>query len=247
LVKGLRQLAGEPHNLLAELEVTATRQARLGSPVGVRRGGPKPVFFHESGSALLADVCRGLLAWGETAALAWTHFERQTRTPSETATWLADHPGLLAGLEGVEVLHQQIGSQVRRIVRMIDRPGEYAYLGQCSSVTDAGECERFLYAPKAEGLLPSVHQCPGCGTDHDVADRRRHMVAAKIGLHGTAVDISRVYGAFEIDVSPARIRKWKQLGKLRPINPGGYPPLYDLAAVEALLFPDSVPRVGEAS
>jgi hypothetical protein len=240
LVHALRQLAGGDLNLLVELEVTATRQARLGGPVGIRTGGEKPVFFHESASALVADLRRELLTWGEAAAQAWTHLRRRSMTPRETAAWLASKPGLLAGLDGVEVMHQRVTSMVRRAWRMIDAPADFAYLGQCSAATEAGECPRWLYAPKDDSGVPAaLHQCTGCGAVHDVRARQRHMLEAMREVRGTAVDMSRIFARFGVALKPALLRKWKQRGLLVPADPGEEPLLYRLRDVEARLFPDT--------
>src|SRR5437764_9581293 len=143
LVTVLRHFAGGDANLLVELETTATRQATLGSPVGVktRGGGEKPVLFHESASTLLGDIRRELLAWGALAADTWTHLQRRDRGPRDIAAWLAGVPGLLAGLEGVEVMHARMTAFERRAWRMVDAPRRHVYLGNCATeLGDGSEC-----------------------------------------------------------------------------------------------------------
>lgn len=256
LVAKLRQLSERDTALLAELEITATRQARLASPVGVNtRGGPKPVLFHESASMLLGDVRRDLAFWGDVAAETFTHLRPRRRTAVETAGWLASIPGLLAGLAPVEDVHGGVAGMhkvfvdyVRQIWKAIDRLAEHAYLGQCSAVGPDGECERHLYAElDVTGRPPPFWGCPDCGAVHDVAYRQRVLVAAAREVCGTAVELSRICGRFGVVVPVDRIRKWKQRGLLRPVNLGEYPPLFRLADVEARLFPEATAARRDAS
>jgi len=224
LVTVLRHFAGGDENLLVELETTATRQAQLGSPVGVktRGGGEKPVFFLESASTLLGDIRRELLYWGALAADTWTHLQRRDRGPRDIAAWLASVPGLLAGLEGVEVMHARMVAFEKHVWRIIDAPRKHVYLGNCASeVEDGSECPRYLYAPLAnDGKPPAFIRCPGCRASVDVVQRQRDLVARACAAEGTAAEVSRVLARIGIPVQPATVRGYARdrmvQGKLYP-------------------------------
>lgn len=214
LVGALRDLVEQPADLLTELETTATRQDRLGSPVGVRTrgGGEKPVFFLEPASALLADVRDELAWWGRYCAERFPHFQAQERGPREAAVWLLSIPRLLAGMEGVESMHGRVTHLTRQVWRQVDARPRHVHLGVCSTqLPDEGECPKHLYAPIDDrDATPAWMRCPACGADHDVRARQRTLVAQARVTGGTAAEVSRVLARVGVPVPASTVRSWAQ-------------------------------------
>jgi hypothetical protein len=150
--------------------------------------------------------------------------------------WMQGHP---AGNEAIVAIRRSV-NQARRA---IDRALEVEYAGTCSAITSGcpgpGSCQCGCHdgyqaactlpggcglghgAPCPEELyLPTSRstatvRCRTCGTEHDVAARRRYLLEVSRDYLVTTTEACRavsVYG--EGSITDATIRKWKQRGRL---------------------------------
>lgn len=207
---------GDRPGLLAELDVTISRQHRLGGGgVPTAGGSEPPMLFHEAASRLASVARNTVSTW------ARDHAERHPNltmpgTHAAAAGWLALFPALLAEHPAAGEMHRDIVSLVRRIRSVIDRPPQRRFLGQCSArITEDELCPVDVYA----GPQDSVVQCPKCGAVHDVRDRQDRMLAVVDEQLATATEASRALSALDVECTAAMIRRYAHRGKLDPHPP----------------------------
>ncbi|MGW4127980.1 hypothetical protein [Amycolatopsis japonica] len=244
LVAALRALAGgnvnrrdreESHHdrearpgLYDELLVTLTRQSNTGTAsIGWVSGETETsVPFHTAASdtRVVADNVIG--TWARAVADLYSHLSLTATTTTEAARWLATFPGLLAEHPAAGEMYADITGIVARIQRVIDRPLDKVYVGQCGADLlddDGGEprlCERDLYANPNRAWV----DCPECGGSWDVADRKTYLLAAVEDQLATPSEISRALSRFYEPVSTSMIRGYAHRGRLTPHPPHPHDP-----------------------
>jgi hypothetical protein len=206
-------------DLRAELEVTATRQ-----DVTVKGAGGGTGLAYASDEADLLWVHQDTLrvwAW----VIAGEHdLCPMLRRPDSAARWLRHHLDLVIRSPHVAQLVDELAWLTRACERAIDVHAERVYAGPCLT------CQRDMYAR----VDAAVVEC--CGFQYDVQTRREQMLEAARAQQLPAVEVCRALALFGTDVSPDRIRKWKERGKLEPAGfDARLRPLYLVAEVEALL------------
>ncbi len=172
-----------------ELNLTLSRQtagpARHGG-----RSAEKPLPFSVAASEALRVLHSTLHGWVRVAVE-----EDDADWPTDTSpamaallmrrlSWLRQHQ---AADEAVD----EVGSAVELARRTVDRPAERIYAGTCGSDIAAaapwsdadartsppegarlGTCDQPLYGAPGRSTV----SCPGCGTEHNVEDRRQQMM-----------------------------------------------------------------------
>lgn len=136
-----------------------------------------------------------------------------------------------------------------RLTRMINRPADRWYAGRCG-VTDelidgsTVTCETELYATAERGTI----DCPGCGIQHDVGERREFLLAEAKDYLVTATEAASALLAWtDYDGSENklvdRIRKWRDRDKLDVADVtslhGRDRHLYRLGDIQDLLIGDA--------
>lgn len=145
--------------------------------------------------------------------------------PARAAAWLADHVPALRAQVWAALAVEEIGQAVARGWQVVDRPAETWYAGPCDApLDDLGmvvRCGWELYAP----LGASTVKCRGCGTVHDVAQRRAVLLAAAGDIRVTASLGARALTSGEWEVTAAAIRGWKHRGLVveASVNAKGQP------------------------
>lgn len=208
--------------LLADLEVSLSREARVGAGPGAQSSETPLAFGYHAAEAswLLGNV---LGSW--TRDLCERRALVLPLVLVELATWpralvrrSLPRPELVAACAWFLVAHQselrqlpdagdavmQIRAAYAQAVAAVDRAPDRTYL----------VCERcgtdLLVDPQAHHAT-----CRSCGWSHSVDRRKSAMLAQVRGHLGTATEVSRLLGkTFGIQVTPALISTWWQRGKL---------------------------------
>jgi hypothetical protein len=212
---------GERPGLLAELQTTVTRQHRLGGGgIPAAGGSEPPLLFHVAASALAGEARSIVGTWARDLAETHPHLELPS-THEAAARWLATFPSLLAEHRAAGEMHRDVTRLVRTIRRVIDRPADRRYLGQCGAALAVPEgepeafCEADIYAPPGRGAV----NCPGCGAVWDVLERQAFLLDEVDDQLATAVDASRALSALDVPCTSAMIRGYAHRGKLTPHPP----------------------------
>lgn len=228
-----RHLAAVPW-LAAHLELTITRQTRIGSGGGSgARERPVPYDDRASRAAeLLRDTMllwAGVLAQGRRrppgpacAARRCRHRSCEsirywTEPPSTgmSARWLSvqldrieRHPGVVEIVEGVRYA-------VQRAETVVDRPPDSWYAGPCDS------CAADMYAEVGATMV----QCLGCANSYGAVHRREQLLAAAEDALAPATLAARALTTLGQPVTPERIRKWAERNRITPhgTDPNGAP------------------------
>lgn len=200
LWQALHQMA----TTLEELETTRTRQARV-SPSG-GAGSLPGLPWHQGASLVveaLTDGLWALLRRTQAHRVGTTeHVHTQPRPEDHStegvAEWLAVRVDGIAGHAELAEIAQDLIEHEHRAWRVIDRPPELSYAGQCDL------CGSHLYAVTGAPLTT----CSGCGTSHDVAMRRAALLKAASDRLVTAREAATALTTLELPVTMERIRQW---------------------------------------
>lgn len=202
-------LAGIP-GLLRDLEVTLTREHRLGGgaggPVGRTRGGPR-LPYHLGASAAIDHIEVVLRVYCARVG-------RGRATPEEPAgraRWLAQKvKGVPGDDPGVEGLADAVIAAVNEGFSVVDRPEDTVYLGLCG-------CAAPLYAVPDQKWVVCW-----CGQQVSVLERRGQMLEQARYRFGTAAELAKLLPWFGgIPISASAISKAGERGKLARITVEG--------------------------
>lgn len=268
----LRDLLTGMPQLLDELETTITRQARVGSGDGGRKSAETPVPFHGRAGQLASTLQSALVTWArhvtETRGIeiqlrrpiygpyhplcpheTCAQIQRLTEHPEGVAAvWMAGHVDWLRHRQEVTEAFAELVSLHRRAHHVIDRAPDLWYCGPCDI------CSADLYARAGATLV----QCrtPQCDFRIEVADRREWLLRAAEDMLANATDLARAVTALGQTVTPERVRKWADRGRLiakgveawrmTPAGEQTYRPTYRIGDVLNLLAADAERRAAVA-
>lgn len=227
----LERLLAETPALVDELNTTITRQAHITlTSAGRRPAEPKeahdglgvheqPLPFNLGASEALDLLHRTLWPWVREAlqgtSEASDSVAPQLPDPSANGlsrfllgrlTWLQGHPDGQAAVEEVTYAHAVAWHSV-------DRSPDRDYAGPCGAEVDGEVCPEDLY------VAHDAHTatCRTCGTEWDVPERRAALLALAEDRLVTTTEACRAiktYGSEGEHVTPDRIWKWKQRGRI---------------------------------
>ncbi len=204
--------------LYADLLDTLTRQSNTGTAsIGWITGETETsIPFHAAASDTrqLADTTIG--TWARSLADLHPHLTLTATTTPDAAGWMATFPGLLAEHPQAGHMHADITSLVARIRRVIDRPPDKVYVGQCGAILEDGtDCPADLYAAPNRAWV----ECPSCGGSWNVTDRKQFLLQAVEDQLATPGEISRALSTLMEQVSASMIRSYAHRGRLNPHPP----------------------------
>lgn len=203
--------------------VTYRRAARLGTGGGPAEESPLP--FDPRVRPAMINLTRCV-----DAVVSMV----QTRTPDgvpvngtlgRRAMWLTTHIGFLRRQVGTADLawFEDLVTAVRHVERIVDRPPERAYMGQCNRIvgTEQQTCDTDLYVDVTydEDERPAFSPfvlCPSCGETWPTRERRDVMLRAAQDQLLIPADLSRALTRMQDPVTPERIRKWVERRQLVP-------------------------------
>lgn len=195
--------------LAYDLQLTITRQARIGTRSGGRTT-ETPVAFVERASNIERALKNTLVGWvrviaGETGA------EQPADDLARIAAWLRPRVGWLRHHEAGAEAHDQILDAVADARRVIDRPAERLYAGPCD------ECGRDLYAALDAAYVRCTNTEGHEGGDEwvwRVEDRRRWLLDSARDVLATGTEISRALTRYAQPVTPSALRGYVHRGSL---------------------------------
>jgi hypothetical protein len=232
---GLRQNLNRTPDLLADLDLTITRQDQLVGKSG-RGGGEsalpfKPaasearwvlvnvlttwvrVLHEETGiTEMVGPVCRGACVHWSCATVTRT---RSPRTPEEAAVWLGRHYMSIAlhpaGGEAVDEIADAVAAGVRAIDRPVDTR---TYLGMCGDPAGRSGCQGRVYA------RPNRDQgfCDTCDTSHSVDYRRAVLVRSMATQRITALEISQILPKLGVELTVRQIQNAGRAGLIVAVS-----------------------------
>lgn len=225
--------------LLAELDVTITRQSRTTAGKHGARSTTRPLPWNEHASNCSHDLACTINAW----ALDTSQLDEDDRdplaahpnhdTPAVTA-WLLRNLSTLRQHTDAGDAYDQIIDAIVRARRAVDRPLDMTTYGPCGADLDDGTiCAETLYAPPGREQLTCR-----CGARHSAQARREWMLNHCRSLKGTASQIASWVRIFGIEATTDRVRamaargRFEQAGE-RPRTDTSKPgyPLYRLRDV----------------
>lgn len=200
-------------DLLAELDVTLTRQDALVPRGPAGRSGETPLPFRPEASALASSATAMVITWAREVHEQNPHLRPPAGGTREAAVWLAGLPNLLAMHPAADELHADLTGLAAEVRYRVDRRPDRIYSGPCGAPTPdnepAGEgdgaCPGHLYARPGAGMVT----CPECGAGHDVAERRAWMIASALDMLVTApVALGWTRLLMDHEVPPGTWRSW---------------------------------------
>lgn len=210
----LERELGDVAALVAELDVTLSKQARIGNagaPGLARERTPINV-----GAMQVADVLQNVLTtWArdldERATRMALREWRQEVHPTVTASYvLMNAIDAIRKHPAVEELVDEVTDAISQARRVIDRPADRVYLGQCLVATpdeqgrDVTCLEEIWARPGASEVT-----CKVCGVEHPVAERRAWLLKKSEDYLFTVKDASEMMGEVgHITVTQASIRSY---------------------------------------
>lgn len=221
--------------LVAELETTITRQARMAERSGSATDGALP--WNEAASRARRRL-RVTLSTLTEACIAdrinSTEATHREPVPARgdlgyVASWLMVRVDPLAASPHARALWD-VGRVVRSCSRVIDRPPEMIYAGPCQA------CGADLYAMPGAALVT----CRVCGVPEDVEERRGFLLTRVYDQLATATEVARALTTLDMPITSDRVRQWRHRERLVPRghNRTGHP-LYRVGDVVDLLLADT--------
>jgi hypothetical protein len=191
-------------DLLANLDITRSRQDKLGAPYDAgRNGGETPLPFKIHVSEVVWVLHNTLSVWVQ----AIDDRVDQGMSTADLARWLLAHPSLVRMHPDANQLVDEITDAVHRCRRAIDRPNDQRlFLGPCGY----GNCVEELYG------FPwhRVAVCGVCGTEYKVLERQEWLREIAQEHLGTASEISGFLRTTGVRCTPSMVRAYVSRGRL---------------------------------
>lgn len=132
--------------------------------------------------------------------------------------------------------HDEITDAVAAARHIIDRRPDRWYAGPCTNAVAEVVCGADLYAKRTTGDVT----CRQCAAVYDVAERRAWLLAEAEDRLADATAVARAVSWLGADaLTPARIRKWAERGRIAVKGHQGKRPLYRIGDAIDLLAADT--------
>lgn len=229
---------GEVPDLVAELDITATRQYRLGD-LGPARSAEHPLPYHPDASDALWCLANVTGTWAVHVALdrGYATFNTATwslrtgqgvaRVAVLAAKWLTERLSLVRMCPEVGDAVDELRDAVRTARRAVNREPALVYAGTCPSCsTDERPAHLYAAANERGEAIRDVVACRLCGEQWSYMATRDAMRADVLDQLGTAAEIARALPAlYGVTVNVTRVRKWASRGRIevREHSPTGRP------------------------
>lgn len=222
-----------------ELDVTRTRQARIGKDRVGGRSSDTPLPFHE-GASRAADMLHNTVhLWARVLDhVSDTHIEPSRVKP--TVEWMIRNVHTVARLENAGQVYRAFAGVVDHCLVTIDHPIDKLFAGRCTLDKDDEEgCDADLYA------LPEDHEvvCWLCETPHDLQQRRNLMLALALNWVDSAAKLEKFFLIVGHKIPAGTIRYWASDDKLESYSEPGEQAVYMVRDVLKLKY--GVDAVGD--
>jgi hypothetical protein len=206
LKEGLVEIPVEHDGLWADLDVTLTRQHTTPRLERVGTSAGSPMLHHDGASTARRQLESTVWYWIYLFANTNQHltFDPFSASVPEACAWVAQFPGLIASLEGVEDMWADFLRDVEAAARVVDTDPGQVYLGECGAAQEVGTCRAHLYALKGK----TMGACPVCGAGWFADERQAALVAKARSAVLIATDVSRLLGQVGVSIAPSTIRNY---------------------------------------
>jgi hypothetical protein len=185
-------------DLVQQLDITLTRQARIGE-----RNGPRstetPMPYHAGASVDLETITTTLAMWCREIAEQRGVRPAAATDPIGLSLWLLRYPTEAAQLEDAAELFENIHAMTKAARRTIDLAPDRRFLGPCD------ECGAELYIWCTPNRIPDTVHCATeeCSFTARVEERRGYLLEKAGNQLLTAAEMSRAI----VELVPGQTRK----------------------------------------
>lgn len=214
-----RDLADVPH-LVAELEVTRTRQDRVAAEKHGGRSATRPLPWNEHTAQKAFELNATLNAWAlDVSKLGEDERDRladQHHTDTAgVATWIARNIRTLRMHSEAGQAHEELRDAIQQARHAVDKPVEKVFAGPCNAdLEDGTSCTEDLY-----GYPGKPHaRCAACTAVHDMAQRREWMLGCiedQVAHSGLLAGLVTNLG---VQIASSTIRKYASAGRIKVIS-----------------------------
>ncbi len=217
----LERELGDVAAIVAELDVTLSKQARIGNagPSGLAR---ERTPINVGAMTVADDLQNTLTTWARDVGTGHLCAPYPPSPAVHAAFALLRNIDAIRRHPAVAELFDEVTDAIAQARRAVDRPADRIYLGQCLVETpdEEGRVVTCLEEIWARADAHEV-QCRTCGVTHEVMERRRWLLLKAQDMLFTVRDASHMLGDVGgIEVTQARIRGYLHRGRL-VYRPGG--------------------------
>jgi len=210
-------------DLLANLDITRSRQDQLTGPYDSTRGtGDQPLPFKDVTE--VAWILHNTLAAWATDLLG----PAEALSTPDIARWLLLRTDTIRVHPDAGQCVEEMSHAIHHARHRIDRPDDRRqFLGPCGAQLSAGAtCREELFGVPWK---PTA-RCPACGAEHNT-ELRQHQLREIAQEHlGTAVEIAAFLRCVGVNCTSSMIRNYAARGRLTPA-PDTQPPMYRIRDV----------------
>jgi hypothetical protein len=215
----LERELGDVAAIVGELDVTLSKQARIGTPG--KSGLARERIPINVGAMQAADNLGNVLTtWARDVGTEWWSFRRPAARSVIAAGYLLGEINAIRRHPAVVELVDEITDAVAQARRAVDRPADRVFVGPCMSEQPDDEgrlvtCLEDLYAREGAGTV----RCKVCTWEHDVAERRQWLLDRAADRLFTVREAAQMMG----DVGGIRVTESSIRGYIhRASNPLNY-------------------------
>jgi hypothetical protein len=205
----LERELGDVASIVAELDITLSRQAKIGSSGKSGKGWAREKLPIHVGAIEAADVLANTLTtWARDVAEVGFLAAHSTSPTRAAARILLNHVPQIRRHPAVEELVDEIISAIRQARHTVDRPADRIYFGACYSET-LDEDGRTVTCLEEIWASPAATEvtCRVCSTEWEIAERRAWLLKKAEDMIVTIPDASTYLGDIgNIRVTQASIR-----------------------------------------
>jgi hypothetical protein len=208
---------GDVTSIVAELEVTLSRQAKIGSAGKSGKGWAREKLPINLGAIEAADVLTNTLTtWARDVAEVGFLAEHSTSPTRAAARILLNHIPEIRRHPAVVELVDEISDAIRQARHAVDRPADRVYFGACYSETP-DEDGRLITCVEEIWASPAATEvtCRVCATEWEIAERRAWLLKRAEDMLVTVAYASTYLGEIgRITVTQDRIRGYIRREKI---------------------------------
>lgn len=195
-----------------------------------RRGNTYPLPINLEGMEVAWIVQQTVYAWADQIAAA-THRPIPQTHAGITKEWINQLAFIATWHQAGQFL-DEISHATTIGLRIIDRPKDTHYIGQCSTP----DCEAPLFATIGAHTVI----CPRCGSTWETQELRHQLSARVRTKQLPAPQAEQILKLIGVKLPAATIRSWRRRGKLHPIliNHAGQP-VYQVGDILDILDQDT--------
>jgi hypothetical protein len=210
----LERELGDVASIVADLDITLSRQAKIGSAGKSGKGWAREKLPIHIGAIEAADVLANTLTtWARdvTEGEGWVWVATKSPAQQSAAALLMHIPAIRRQPAVVELV-DEITDAIRQARHAVDRPADRVYFGACYSETP-DEDGRLITCVEEIWASPAATEvtCRVCATEWEIAERRAWLLQRAKDMLVTVPQASEYIGEIgHIKVTQASIRGYLQ-------------------------------------